>query len=59
MILSEYNEKEVHQIWLEDAASLQAKLQMLRAYEIAGVSFWKLGMESGDVWELIADYTAG
>ena len=46
----------VSQIWLEDAASMQAKLQMLTAYDIGGVSFWKLGMQTEEMWPLIREY---
>lgn len=40
-------------VWLEDAESIGAKLSFLNAYNIAGVSWWRLGQETYDVWETI------
>ena len=42
--------------WLEDADSIDAKLSYLSTYNIAGVSWWRLGQESSDVWETISKY---
>lgn len=48
----------VYQIWLEDKESLRAKIQMLQAYDVAGISFWKLGMQSEDVMPLVREMTS-
>lgn len=45
-----------YQIWVEDAESIEKKLEVMQAHKIAGVAEWCLGMESADVWDVIADY---
>ena len=45
-----------YQIWIEDAESIEKKLEVMQAHNIAGVAEWCLGMESADVWDVIADY---
>ena len=45
-----------YQIWIEDADSIETKLEVMQAHSIAGVAEWCLGMESSDVWGVIADY---
>lgn len=46
----------VYKIWLEDETSIGEKVE--RAYEnsLAGTAAWKLGMEKGEVWEVIKKY---
>jgi spore germination protein YaaH len=46
----------LYRIWIEDSASLEKKLQLLDEYDLAGASFWKLGLETSDVWDTIAEY---
>ena len=46
------------QIWIEDAESIEAKLEVMSEYDLAGVACWKLGMETEDVWDVIAAYLA-
>lgn len=45
-----------YQVWLEDAASVQTKLNVMSNYKLAGVAEWKLGLETPDVWDEIAAY---
>lgn len=53
----EYIEKNtIHRIWLEDARSMQMKLDVTASYDIGGVAFWKLGLETDDVWDGIGAY---
>jgi spore germination protein YaaH len=55
----EYEENgSLHRIWLEDATSLQRKLDVTASYDLAGVAFWKLGLEADNVWEEISRYLA-
>lgn len=45
------------QVWYEDAASLQAKLALMRRDRLPGISAWRLGMEDPAIWTLLArDY---
>ena len=46
----------LYRIWLEDATSLQAKLDLTASYDLGGIAFWKLGLESSDVWPEIEAY---
>ena len=45
-----------YKIWLEDAASVEEKLKLVKQYELAGVAAWKLGLETPDVWDVIERY---
>lgn len=45
-----------YQIWLEDADSLEAKLQLMKENNLAGTAAWKLGFETSDIWDLILKY---
>ena len=43
-------------IWVEDKRSLEAKLDVVSRYSLAGVAFWRLGMEDKEVWDSISGY---
>ena len=43
-------------IWLEDASSIKLKLEKVAEHRIAGAAFWKLGLESADVWPVVAEW---
>lgn len=45
-----------YKVWLEDAQSLELKLQVMKNYELGGAAFWKAGMETADVWDTIISY---
>lgn len=45
-----------YRIWMEDAASLEAKLQLMKENKLAGTAGWRLGLETSDIWELIVKY---
>lgn len=45
-----------YKVWLEDASSLEAKLQLMKEYNLAGTAAWKLGFETSDIWDLILKY---
>ena len=45
-----------YKIWLEDAQSLELKLQVMKDLNLAGAAFWKAGMETADVWDTISSY---
>ena len=46
-----------YQVWLEDAQSIEAKLNIMKKYEIGGVAAWRLGFEVPEIWDHIAVYT--
>ncbi|MBQ0059987.1 MAG: hypothetical protein KBS83_08590, partial [Lachnospiraceae bacterium] len=41
-------------IWIEDAASLKEKMAVVKENDIAGTAAWRLGLETPDVWEILA-----
>lgn len=55
-----YGEKEIngtlYQIWLEESKSINAKLSVMTANNIAGVAEWKLGFEPAEIWNDIQNY---
>ena len=40
-------------IWLENSASINAKLNLMDSYGLAGMAAWKLTHETSDVWDVI------
>lgn len=46
----------IYKIWIEDALSLEEKLKVLQSNNLAGGSFWKLGLENASVWNTIIKY---
>lgn len=52
-----WNEGNVtYKIWLENASSTEERLKLVNQYSLAGASFWKLGLESSDVWDTVIKY---
>lgn len=55
-----YGEKQIgdvfYQVWLEDAQSIDAKLNVMQAHNIGGVAEWKLGFENPSIWAVIDSY---
>ena len=52
-----WNEGNVtYKIWLENASSTEERLKLVSQYSLAGASFWKLGLESSDVWDTVIKY---
>lgn len=49
--------KTLHKLWIEDGASLELKLKAASDADVAGVAFWKLGLEKQDIWDTIIKYT--
>lgn len=45
-----------YKIWLEDETALEAKLKLMKKYELAGTAAWRLGFERASAWELILKY---
>lgn len=49
-------DKTLHKIWIEDINSLQMKMEEVAKHKVAGVAFWKLGLEESSVWDMIRKY---
>ena len=46
----------LYQIWMEDEASLEVKLNVMKTFNIGGVAAWRLGYETKGAWDLISQY---
>ena len=46
----------IYRVWIEDETSLEMKLKLIKKYQLAGVSAWRLGWESDGIWDLILKY---
>lgn len=44
-----------HEVWFEDARSAQAKFDMIKDYNLRGVSYWALGYPYPQNWALLKD----
>lgn len=40
-------------LWMEEEDSLRLKMDLIKAYDLAGVACWKLGLEDEAAWEAI------
>jgi len=47
--------QKVHEVWFEDARSIQAKFDLVKELHLRGVSYWKLGISFPQNWLLIID----
>ncbi|MBM7867174.1 hypothetical protein GTO89_11815 [Heliobacterium gestii] len=39
-----------NELWLDNMASLQAKMRLVQVYNLAGVAAWRLGLEDPQLW---------
>jgi spore germination protein len=44
-----------HEVWFEDARSIQAKFDLVKELNLRGVGYWKLGLPFPQNWLLITD----
>lgn len=44
-----------HEVWFEDARSIQAKFDLIKQLGIRGMSYWKLGLSFPQNWLLITE----
>jgi spore germination protein YaaH len=42
-------------IWIEDEVSIQARMELVRKYGLAGVASWRRGYETPEIWNVISD----
>lgn len=45
----------MHEVWFEDARSAQAKFNMVKNYNLRGISYWALGYPYPQNWVLLED----
>ncbi|MEN1966493.1 glycoside hydrolase family 18 protein [Lentibacillus sp. N15] len=44
-----------HEVWFEDARSIQAKFDLIKELGLRGISYWKLGLSFPQNWLLLQD----
>lgn len=42
-----------YKLWLEDATSVKKRVDLINKYSLAGISAWKKGLETSDIWGVI------
>ncbi len=42
-----------HTVWFENSTSIGYKLDLVNNYDLKGIAFWRLGLESSDFWTTI------
>lgn len=45
-----------HQVWFEDALSVQTKLELVKKYDLTGIALWRLGIIPKDIWQVIQEF---
>ena len=45
-----------YQMWMEEETSIEEKMKLIKQYELAGVSSWRLGYERPSIWDVILKY---
>lgn len=54
---AQYTEEDsLCKIWLENEASIEEKLKLIKKEDLAGVGAWKLGLEKQSIWKVITQY---
>ncbi|MCD1261669.1 LysM peptidoglycan-binding domain-containing protein [Paenibacillus athensensis] len=48
-------QQRTHEVWFEDARSAQAKFDLIKSYNLRGVSYWVLGYPFPQNWALLED----
>jgi spore germination protein YaaH len=51
--------KQEHIVWIEEARSAAARLNIADKYGLAGVGAWRLGQEDAAVWPLLESWRNG
>lgn len=49
------SEGRTHEVWFEDARSIQAKINLVKRLGLRGISYWKLGLPFPQNWLLIGE----
>lgn len=44
-----------HEVWFEDARSIQAKFNLIKELNLRGIAYWKLGLSFPQNWLLLTD----
>jgi spore germination protein YaaH len=49
---------QTHEVWIEDAGSVAARVSLAFNYGARGVGTWRLGLEDPEVWSVFAQWRA-
>ncbi|MCX8074936.1 MAG: glycosyl hydrolase family 18 protein [Clostridia bacterium] len=44
-----------YKLWIEDVNSIKKRVETVKKYNLAGVSAWRKGLETSDVWKVIKE----
>lgn len=56
---AEYEEgHSLMRVWLEEEKSIEAKLEVMKNYDLGGIACWRMGLEEDWVWNVIAGYVS-
>jgi spore germination protein YaaH len=47
-----------YQVWLENEASMQARIDKMKEYGLGGVACWQIGLEPPQIWDILGEYTS-
>lgn len=50
------NGGKTYKIWIENEASLEEKLKVMKEHSLAGAAYWKMGLERLSAWDTIIKY---
>ena len=53
------NDGNTYKMWLEDATSMEKRIQLVEKYNLAGVAAWRRGFELPEIWTTIEAGLAG
>lgn len=59
MTVSYEEDGAMKRIWLEDEASMKARLQLIKKYDLAGLASWRRGFETENFWTLVRENMKG
>ncbi|MBR1884342.1 MAG: hypothetical protein IJ809_05370 [Clostridia bacterium] len=45
----------VYKMWVEDATSMKNRVDVINKYSLAGISAWRIGFETSDIWPTITE----
>lgn len=40
-------------IWVEDSSSMKLRRELVEKYNLAGLAFWRMGLETPDIWQAL------
>ena len=47
------------QVWLENEASMRARIDLMDYFDLGGVAAWQLGLEAPPIWDILGAFTRG